>query len=78
MTTTEIDGFVTVPPRKRFGRQYEDAGFRVWQELNTGASFYAMLAYKHGSAEDLQKVRDRLANAIAIIDAAQTEKGDAA
>jgi len=77
MTTIESDGFQTVPARKRFGARYEDAGFSVWQELNTSATFRAMLAYKHGSADDLRMARNHLTKAIAIIDVALSDDMEA-
>lgn len=74
-TQPEADGFVTVTrttPAK-FGERYEQAAFKAHTRLEN-ATFYLMLAYKHGSRDTLMKAREALETAIAIIDATEDDQ----
>ena len=71
---TEDDGFQTVHPPitaapRRFDKPYADAGFAAWQRMQS-AQFEALMAFKHGDGDALRKLRDRLQNIVAEIDAA--------
>jgi len=72
MTTTESDGFVTVTPMntaKRFQERYSQAALNAHIKAG-GSDFYLMLAYKHGHRDTLEQAREKLAEAVAILDAA--------
>ena len=69
--TTEADGFETITgiTADKFGPQYEKAAFRAHTRLDT-ATFYLMIAYKHGSRDSLTVARDRLLDIVGDINAA--------
>lgn len=46
-----------------------NAAFVAWQNVNA-AQFWLLQANKHGMRDDLQRVRDGLAKAVAALDAA--------